>query len=136
MKAQSTNKILCILVQYFDKNSEKVKVNLLELLHVDAKDGSAENLYNTFKTYITNLNIPTNNIVGMACDGAAVMVGKNNFFFSRLKADVPHCFVEMYLPLCGVGCKQGLFKTSQRTGRTNQSGVQLHKWEFKTLRPT
>lgn len=67
-----------------------MKVQLLELLHLDTSDGSAEKIYATFKNYMDSKHIPISSIVGLACDGAAVMIGNNNSFYSRLKKDVPH----------------------------------------------
>jgi len=65
-------------------------VQLLKLLYIDATDGSSEKLYQTFKNYLEEKGIPLKNIVGLACDGAAVMVGKHNSFYTSLKHDVPH----------------------------------------------
>lgn len=67
-----------------------MQVQLLELLWINSSHGSAEKLYDTFVTFMNEKKIPLGNIVGLACDGAAVMVGKNNSFFSRLKSDVPY----------------------------------------------
>jgi hypothetical protein len=68
----------------------EVKTRLLELLEIDAKDCSAEQLYKEFKECLSKKGLDLINIVGVASDGAAVMVGKNNSFFSRLKQEVPH----------------------------------------------
>lgn len=42
------------------------------------------------KKCFNNYNIPLNNIIGLATDGAAVMVGKNNSLYSHLKKDIAH----------------------------------------------
>jgi len=55
----------------------------------DATDCSAEKLYSAFENYFKNNEIPLNNIVGIACDNASVMIGTHNFFISRLKKEVP-----------------------------------------------
>lgn len=70
--------------------NNKVSVQLLELLKIDATDGTAEKLYLTFKEFLEAKNIPIQNIMGMSCDGASVMTGIHNSFFSKLKSDVPH----------------------------------------------
>lgn len=69
---------------------KQTQVQLLELLQINSPDCSAVNLYTTFTTFMAGKSIPLKNIVGLACDGAAVMVGKNNSFYSHLKKDVPH----------------------------------------------
>jgi hypothetical protein len=57
---------------------------------LDGKDGSVKTLYEHFKKCLENKNIPLQNIVGLACNGASVMVGSHNSFFTHLKAGVPH----------------------------------------------
>ncbi|XP_063931363.1 uncharacterized protein LOC135143427 [Zophobas morio] len=86
----SNHKNLCVLVKYCDNDDNKTKTNLLELVPLDAKDCSAENLYNAFKDCLYKHNIPLTNIIGIACDGANVMTGHTNSFFSRLQDDIPH----------------------------------------------
>ncbi|CAH1378400.1 unnamed protein product, partial [Tenebrio molitor] len=82
----SSKKLLCVLVRYLSNG--EVKTRLLELLEIDAKDCSAEQLYKEFKECLSKKGLDLINIVGVASDGAAVMVGKNNSFFSRLKQEV------------------------------------------------
>ncbi|XP_039310247.1 uncharacterized protein LOC105196884 isoform X2 [Solenopsis invicta] len=48
----STRKNLCILVQYIHSQNQQVQVQLLELLYIDATDGSSEKIYQTFKNYV------------------------------------------------------------------------------------
>jgi hypothetical protein len=83
----ATKKSLCILVRY--TKELKLQTQLLELLTIDTTDGSVVNLYRQFKDCLQSHNIPVTNIIGAASDGASVMIGKNNSFFTCLKSDVP-----------------------------------------------
>jgi hypothetical protein len=80
--------VINLKVRYLSNG--EVKTRLLELLEIDAKDCSAEQLYKEFKECLSKKGLDLINIFGVASDGAAVMVGKNNSFFSRLKQEVPH----------------------------------------------
>lgn len=84
----TNGKNLCVIVRYVDSDFH-VKTRLLDLLKVNATDCSAEALFKTFDDLMKKENIPLNNIVGLGCDGASVMVGSQNSFFSRLKQKVP-----------------------------------------------
>ncbi|XP_046805877.1 uncharacterized protein LOC124419648 [Lucilia cuprina] len=79
-------KSMCVLVRYFDDEEEKTFVKLLDLIPVDI-DCTAEAIYSKFKECILKNNIPFENIIGLCCDGAHVMVGRNNSFTSRLLKD-------------------------------------------------
>lgn len=81
-------KTMCLLVRYFDDEQEQTVVQLLELLHVGS-DCTAEALYDIFKKCILGHGIPYDNIIGLCCDGANVMVGQHNSFSSKLLADRP-----------------------------------------------
>ncbi|XP_016660748.1 uncharacterized protein LOC107884008 [Acyrthosiphon pisum] len=89
---------MCTLVRYVSPANGLVRTELLELISLDATDCSAAKIYNAFKNCLTAKNIPLANIIGLASDGANVMVGKNNSFFSHLKCDVP--FVILMQCLC------------------------------------
>lgn len=80
---------MCILVWYVSPSSKKIKTQLLELLPLDAKDCSARKIFETFKNFLEDKNIPIKNIIGMACDNASVMTGCNNSFTTYLKLEVP-----------------------------------------------
>lgn len=82
-------KTMCVLVRYFDDVDEKTVVKLLDLIPVGV-DCSAEAIYGLFKECILGYNIPYENIIGLCCDGAHVMVGRNNSFTSRLLKDNPN----------------------------------------------
>lgn len=92
------HKFMCTLVRYVSPINGLVRTKLLELISLDATDCSAEKIYNAFKNCLKAKDIPLANIIGLASDGANVMVGKNNSFFSHLKYDVP--FVILMQCLC------------------------------------
>lgn len=85
----TNTKFMCVLVQYVSPNNKKVKIQLLELLSLDAANCTAKNIFKTFKTFLEKNQIPIKNIVGMASDNASVMIGCNNSFYSHLKVEVP-----------------------------------------------
>ena len=85
----SDTKVMCLLVKYVSPLNKKVTTQLLELLALDATDCSASKIFETFRNFLKEKEIPIKNIVGLACDNASVMIGCNNFFMSRLKLEVP-----------------------------------------------
>ncbi|XP_072760466.1 uncharacterized protein [Anoplolepis gracilipes] len=85
----SDTKVMCLLVKYVLPVNKKLTTQLLELLPLDATDCSASKIFEIFKNFLEEKEIPIKNIVGMACDNAPVMIGCNNFFMSRLKVEVP-----------------------------------------------
>jgi len=84
-----TQKFLCVLVHYVHPEYGTVHTRLLELVGIDATDCSAINMYEDFKKCINSKQIPISNLIGVASDGANVMIGKNNSFFSHLQNDLP-----------------------------------------------
>jgi len=85
----SMHKFLCILVRYVQPDSGVVHTRLLELLPVNATDCRASKLYEEFKQCFASKNISLSNLISVASDGANVMVGKHNSFFTHLKRDNP-----------------------------------------------
>jgi len=85
----SNVKMMCILVRFVSPVHKIVTTQLLDLISIDAKDSSANNIFEIFKNLLQEKEIPLNNIIGMASDNAAVMIGCNNSFMSRLKLEVP-----------------------------------------------
>lgn len=82
-------KIVCVLVKYIDPVTGRIRTKLLQLVEVDAKDCSAEKLYEAFKKSLTELGVPVKNVIGLGCDNCNTMVGRNNSFWTRLKQDAP-----------------------------------------------
>lgn len=87
------NKTMCLLMRFVHPKIGNIHTQLLELLHLDARDCRAENLYQEFKNLLAKFDIPITNVIGMASDGASVMVGKNNSFASRLLQVCPNATV-------------------------------------------
>jgi hypothetical protein len=80
-------KSMCVLVR-FVKNC-RVQTQPLELIDLDTKECNAEGLYKQFKTCLVEKhNTPIHNVIGVAPDGASVMIGKHNSFFANLKKEV------------------------------------------------
>ncbi|XP_031334806.1 protein ZBED8-like [Photinus pyralis] len=82
------HKSLVILTRYFKNN--KIETRLLQLLQLDARKLGADELYQAFVSCLEKHSIPKENIVGVASDGASVMIGKNHSFFKLLKDNIPH----------------------------------------------
>lgn len=76
---------MCVLVKYVSPIDKEVKIQLLELLPLDATDCSAKKIFEIFKAFFLENNISLENIIGMASDNASVMIGCNNSFYSHLK---------------------------------------------------
>lgn len=89
----TNKKNLCCLVKYVHPTSGKVMTNLLELITIDARDCSAQKLFQTFQSMMDNKGISLKSITGIACDNAAAMVGIHNSFTSKLKIFCPNIFV-------------------------------------------
>lgn len=85
----SNDKVLCILVKYYNSEQRKCITVLLDMLQLDATDCSAQKIYDAFKKCFQIKEIPLTNIVGMACDNASVMTGIHDLFYTRLKKEVP-----------------------------------------------
>lgn len=105
----SSKKCMCVLVRYVKQF--RVVTQLLELVQLNASDCSAVGLFNHFKNCFTKFEIPITNIVGVASDGANVMVGKNNSFFSHLKSQVPdvilmRCICHSSALVASAGCAE------------------------------
>ncbi|KAK3931067.1 Zinc finger protein 862, partial [Frankliniella fusca] len=84
-----SDKSMCVVVRYIYSKTQKPRNTLLELVRLDARDCSAEKLWAAFEKCLQDKEIPVTNCVGMGCDSAAVMVGSNNSFWSRLKSACP-----------------------------------------------
>lgn len=83
------HKFLCLLVRFVHPIEGTVHTKLLELVSIDAKDCSAQAIFSEFKQCLGDKNIPLENIIGVACDGASVMVGKHNSFMTHITKASP-----------------------------------------------
>ncbi|KAJ8912030.1 hypothetical protein NQ315_000523 [Exocentrus adspersus] len=84
----STQKSLAVVVRFYDNDW---KDHFLGLLKV--KSCAAEDLYNQVNEYLKSLDIPINNLIGLAADNAAVMMGNIRGIQARFKEVLPNIFV-------------------------------------------
>ena len=59
----ANDKMLCVLVKYFSVQYNKVVIELLELISLDATDCFAEKLYSAFEHCLKSKQIPISSIV-------------------------------------------------------------------------
>lgn len=88
----SSTKSCAIVVRYFDINTNTIKTERLDLIDTynNNNNGSTgENLYLLISQCITNHNIPFENLIGFAADGASNIMGEHNSVCSNLKALLP-----------------------------------------------
>ncbi|KAK9396847.1 hypothetical protein NXF25_020208 [Crotalus adamanteus] len=90
------NALLMAYVCYFDENNTLQEEMLFAINLITDTRGLS--IFNTVKSYFTKNNIPLNNIVACATDGAPSMVGCYRGFVAYLKEEVPnvlciHCVV-------------------------------------------
>lgn len=107
----TSNKTMCVVVRYVNPDNGEVATKLLELLKLNPIDCSAEELYKAFKGLLEKYDIPITNVIGMASDGASVMVGIQNSFASRLlkdcnKATVIKCMCHTSAIIANKACMQ------------------------------
>uniref|UniRef100_A0A2S2NTP9 Zinc finger protein n=1 Tax=Schizaphis graminum TaxID=13262 RepID=A0A2S2NTP9_SCHGA len=86
----TVNKFMCVLVRFVHPISGNVQTRLLELVCLNATDCSANNIFKQFEECLKTKDISISNIIGIASDGANVMVGEKNSFVSRLKSCIPN----------------------------------------------
>lgn len=88
----SLEKACVIIVKYFDRAENAIKTAMLGILNVyGGHDGgsSGEALFNKIINCLNSYDIPLNNLIGFAADGASNMMGSFNSVTSRLKQEVP-----------------------------------------------
>lgn len=92
----STSSAICICVRYFDEGLEKMITSLWDFVEMyDDTDRRAagEELYDLIRNYFAREQIPVENIVGFASDGANNVAGVRNSVASRMRRDFPGIFV-------------------------------------------
>ena len=77
---------MTFLIQYVDRETLDIRSQLVKLIDIDAKDCSAEKLFNAFQTEMHKLQIPFLNIIALSCDNASVMTGKHLSFKTKLES--------------------------------------------------
>jgi len=81
----SNQKWMTFLVRYVNPETLDISSQLVKLIDIDAKDCSAEKLFDAFKCEMWKLKIPFSNIVALSCDNASVMTGKYSSFKTKLE---------------------------------------------------
>ncbi|XP_066599985.1 SCAN domain-containing protein 3-like [Prorops nasuta] len=80
----TNEKKMTLLTRYVDSESLSVKTDLLQLINLDASDCSAQKIFTAFYNELIKKPIPLSNIIGLGCDNASVMTGKNESFQTKL----------------------------------------------------
>lgn len=105
------HKFMCTLVRYISPLNGLIRTELLQLIALDARNWSAVKIYDAFKSCLSSKSIPLSNIVGLASDGANVMIGQNNSFYTCLRNDVPsviliQCLCHSSALIAGKACEK------------------------------
>ncbi|KAJ8915278.1 hypothetical protein NQ315_014786 [Exocentrus adspersus] len=87
----SNKKSLVIVARYFDTLQNKCRDSFIGLIRVLSAD--SEGLFNGICNYLKELNIPLNNLVGLAADNVSVMMGNISRVQARFRAILPNIFV-------------------------------------------
>lgn len=83
----SVNKLLCICVKYRSQKHGKFVSTYLGLVNLLSADACG--IADAIVTFLGEYGLDIKNMVGIATDGASVMVGKNHSVFSLLKEKQP-----------------------------------------------
>ena len=85
----STQKHLCMLVQFLSDRRKEIVTGFVGLILV--QEATGEKMFNLIDEEIKRCGQSLANCIGFARDGASNMVGCNNSVWSRLKAVSPFC---------------------------------------------
>ena len=89
----STAKTCAISVRFYDPKIEKITCKLLHLAEIyndNTSGATGENIFNIITNYLNENDIPKENLVVFASDGASSLMGPNNSVTSRLASDFPN----------------------------------------------
>jgi len=86
----TNDKWLSLTILYVEPKTLQVRCELLQMIHLDATDCSANNIFESFKNELLKKKISLRLIVGLACDNASVMIGKNSSFKTKLTEKNPN----------------------------------------------
>jgi len=86
----TNDKWLSLMIRYVEPSTLHVRCELLQMIHLDAIDCSASKIFETFNNELLKKNISPQLIVGLACDNASMMIGKNSSFKTRLSEKNPN----------------------------------------------
>lgn len=82
---RTNEKWMTFNVRYVDPETLDIRSQVVKLINIDAKDSSAEKLFDAFKSEMWKLQIPFTNIIALSCDNASVMTGKHCSFKTKLE---------------------------------------------------
>lgn len=91
----STTKSLAVVVKFYDDDKKVISTNMLDLVEIFSADScepsgsTGRNLYDLVMHTLHTHNIPLDNLVGFAADGASNLMGGYNSVTSRLKISAP-----------------------------------------------
>ena len=75
---------LVIIVQYWCKVTGKAKVQLFDIIDLDPRRASGEEIFTQVEALFNHHGIPFENCVGFSSDNAGKMIGCNSSFFIAL----------------------------------------------------
>lgn len=87
-REELVNKLLCICVKYHSKKHSKFVSTYLGL--VELTDADAKAISDTVVAFLSKNGLQIKNMMGIATDGASVMVGKKHSVFTLLKQIQPN----------------------------------------------
>lgn len=90
----STLKSMAVIVRFFDRAANTVKTSMLQLIDMyntneDMQGSTGQNLYTQLMHTLGTHQIPLENFIGFAADGASNIMGELNSLSSRLRSNLP-----------------------------------------------
>ncbi|XP_042890322.1 protein ZBED8-like [Penaeus japonicus] len=90
----SSTKCLTLIVKFYDAEAQQIKTGTLDLIdiygpHNEMVGSTGINLYNLIVATLNANEIPLENLVGFAADGASNIMGEHNSLTSRLRNMAP-----------------------------------------------
>ncbi|XP_029665084.1 uncharacterized protein LOC115236638 [Formica exsecta] len=86
----TNDKWLLLMVRYVEPKTLHVRCELLQMIHLNATDCSANKIFQSFENELLKKNISLRLIVGLSCDNASVMIGKTSSFKTKLIEKSPN----------------------------------------------
>jgi len=81
-------KQLCIMVRYFSTAQDRIVTTFLRLVSIAS--GSAESIFETLTTFLSNNRLRIDKCVGLATDGCNTMCGQNNSVITKFRELCPN----------------------------------------------
>lgn len=89
----TVQKSLILIVRYWDDGC--IKDRILDLIEIS--DGLADTIFTAIKNLFDKNEIPYNNILAFAADGAAAMMGALSGVQTKFKEIAPHIYIQKSL---------------------------------------